>query len=53
MEPRALMSTNPTPFKEQKDKDGSDLDKTQRALTELSINKGISPFRIHVNWRFK
>ena len=42
MEPRALMSANSTPYKEQRDKDGSDLDKAQRALSELSINKGNS-----------
>jgi hypothetical protein len=39
MEPRALMSANSTPFK---DKSISYLDKTERALSELSLNKGTS-----------
>jgi len=40
MEPRALGPANTTPFKEQKDQDLSELEKTQRALSELSLNKG-------------
>lgn len=42
MEPRALTSGNSTPFKElkAKEKDIPELDKTQRALSELSINSG-------------
>jgi hypothetical protein len=39
MEPRALMPANTTPFKE---KEVTDLEKTQRALSELSINQGKS-----------
>jgi len=39
MEPRALISANSTPFK---DKEITDLDKTQHALSELSLNKGKS-----------
>jgi len=42
MEPRALMSVNSTPFKEQRDKDVSDLDNAQRALSEISLNDGIT-----------
>jgi hypothetical protein len=41
MEPRALISVNSTPFKEQRDKDVSDLDNVQRALSEISLNNGI------------
>ena len=40
MEPRALVSANTTPFKEQKENEVSDLDKAQRALSELSLNNG-------------
>ena len=39
MEPRALMSANSSPFK---DKEVADLDKTQHALSELSLNEGKS-----------
>jgi hypothetical protein len=44
MEPRALVSGNTTPFKDQKEKDTQEIDKTQRALSELSLNKSIDPF---------
>ena len=42
MEPRALMSGSSTPFKDAKEKEKniSEIDKTQRALSELSLNKG-------------
>jgi len=36
MEPKALASGNNTPFKEKP----SDLDETERAFAELSLNKG-------------
>jgi hypothetical protein len=49
MEPRALAnaSSNSTPFKDQKDisvpvKDTVELDTTQRALSELSLNTSIT-----------
>jgi len=54
MEPRALMSGSSTPFKDLKDKDKekdiSEVDKAQRALPELSINKG-KPCLKHSNYR--
>jgi hypothetical protein len=42
MEPRALVSGSSTPFKDPKDKERerSEIDQAQRALSELSINKG-------------
>lgn len=40
MEPRALMPTNTTPLKEHTDKDVSELERAQRILAELSLNKG-------------
>lgn len=39
MEPRALMSANTTSFKE---KEAADIEQTQRALSELSLNQGKS-----------
>jgi len=41
MEPRALMPTNTTPLKEHTDKDVCELEKAQRILAELSLNKGM------------
>lgn len=49
MEPRALISANSTPFKEQKDKDALDFDNTQRALSDLSLNKGKISFSYTTN----
>lgn len=44
MEPRALMTTNTTPFKDMKDNKLCDLDKTDRALSELSLTNGMGTF---------
>ena len=52
MEPRALMSVNTTPFKEQRDQDVSDLDNAQHALSEISLNNGITPSNV-TNPRFR
>lgn len=46
MEPRALVSGNATPFKDQKEKGSQEIDKAHRALSELSLNKGSDPFNL-------
>jgi hypothetical protein len=42
MEPRTLVTGHAVPFKDQKEKEAQEIDKTQRALSELSLNKGIN-----------
>jgi hypothetical protein len=49
MEPRALA---PNAFKEMKDNNLGDLEKTERALSELSLNNGIRAFRSTADSRF-
>lgn len=47
MEPRALASANTTPYTtphKETTKDTKELENTQRALAELSLNKG------HISW---
>jgi hypothetical protein len=50
MEPRALVSGNTNPFS-QKEKETQEIDNTQRALSELSLNKGID-FSLFAHARF-
>jgi hypothetical protein len=52
MEPRALAPACSTVFKEMKDSNLGDLEKTERALSELSLNNGIPTFLATTDSRF-